>query len=402
MINRARIEDWIRQVQAQPVAAPLVIRQITDRLIELDEMNEQLRAENLTLSSGARVREFERRIAELEFQVNLFRRQGSIDPDTLPAEKYQLVLYNDRGQILRLECSQADFTNPAGLKLQGDVIGEARAFGMLVTRPSDQLLLVFSTGRTIDLPIENIPPSSRSALEWRGAYREEPRPLEELVAVQQVTQMGYYDLGAQISRFGYAKKITQAYLKTFLVNKNIGKGTRFDFDRLLTLILCNPDDLIVTASKLGNFLGVQAAGLPVALEELVKFRAGDYLIGAMRVTPEQSLLAMTHDGKAYHFPREWILPEKAGERKSRLLNLEKKGSYLVGAAAAGPGDRGMCLREDGSLAFFAVDETSQRGTQIGPSTDAPVLAFTAFSQPGHGAQSEDKTSPAGSLSEKEG
>ena len=98
MINQANIGAWIREVEERPESAPLIIREISDRLIELDKLNEQLRAENLTLSSGQKVYLYEEKIAELEHQLQVMARQlehGSVSELTTA----NLIIYNQQAQI---------------------------------------------------------------------------------------------------------------------------------------------------------------------------------------------------------------------------------------------------------------------------------------------------------------
>jgi hypothetical protein len=52
VINPSNVGEWMREVQERPESAPHIIREIAQRLIELDRLTEQLRAENLELSSG--------------------------------------------------------------------------------------------------------------------------------------------------------------------------------------------------------------------------------------------------------------------------------------------------------------------------------------------------------------
>jgi hypothetical protein len=163
MITRAKIDDWIRQVEATPVLAPLIIRQITDRLLDLDAMNESLRAENLELSSGNRVKEYERRISELEFQLDLLKRQLDRGGGKPQIEATSLLLFNDKGQVIRLAIDDASLEGDQPLsRIEGTPHIQSHTFGLVTAAAFDQLLLVFSAGRTTSLPVEQIPLSTGS------------------------------------------------------------------------------------------------------------------------------------------------------------------------------------------------------------------------------------------------
>jgi hypothetical protein len=386
MISRARIEDWIRQVQAAPAAAPIIIRQITDRLLELDAMNESLRAENLELTSGNRIREYEKKIAELEFQLDLLKRQVSEEPAVEaipPPETLDLLLYNDRGQLLRFQLEPAALADRVvAARIGSNFMPESYRVGLVPVDPRDRLLFLYSSGRTADLPVDEIPLSRPGELQWENAYTLNVRSMEELVAVLPITRLSWFSHGIQVSRFGYARKLAASYLQSFISSHNAGKGVKFDFDRVLALVLCNEEDLFVAISKNGTALSLGAASLPITLDEILRFKVGDFLVAAFSLAAEQSLVALTQAGVAYRQPAAWFQSSKPAERKTRSLGGDKTeaGLALAGAAAAGSDDWGILLREDGDLLTFKIEGISPRGTPIYPLTEARALALAVFSR----------------------
>ncbi len=384
MITRARIEDWIRQVQAAPAAAPIIIRQITDRLLELDTINEQLRAENQELTSGNRIREYERKITELEFQLDLLKRQvsGGEAPAAAPSpEVAEFLLYSDHGQLLRFQLAASALVDrAAAARIGGSLMPESYRVGLLPVDRRDRILFQFSSGRTADLPVEEIPVSQGDGLQWEEAYSLSLRSMEELVTALPITRLSWFSHVIQVSRFGYARKLANNYLQTFISSHNTGKGVKFEFDRVLALVLCNEEDLFVAVSKAGTALSLSAANLPVALEEILRFKVGDFLVAAGTLAAEQSLIAVTQAGVAYRQPAAWYQTSKPAERKTRLLGGEKvePGFALAGAAAAGEEDWGLLLREDGELFTFKVAGLSQRGTPLYPPSEARALALAVL------------------------
>ena len=49
----------------------MILKLIAGRLHDLNERNEELAAENIILRDGSRVKEYQERIAHLEFQLDL-------------------------------------------------------------------------------------------------------------------------------------------------------------------------------------------------------------------------------------------------------------------------------------------------------------------------------------------
>src|SRR5512138_1171463 len=120
-----KIEEWIQEVEARPGSALTILKLIAGRLRDLTERNEALLAENIALQDGTRVEEYKRRIAHLEFQLDLLKRRFGMDPEALEAltvepapASFSLLLYNARGRILRIE--PKDQTGPLG-RLSGEV-----------------------------------------------------------------------------------------------------------------------------------------------------------------------------------------------------------------------------------------------------------------------------------------
>ena len=69
-----KIEEWIKEIEERPTSAPLIINYIAGRLQDLSKRNEELLAEVIALQSGNRVEEYERKIAHLEYQLELLKR----------------------------------------------------------------------------------------------------------------------------------------------------------------------------------------------------------------------------------------------------------------------------------------------------------------------------------------
>jgi hypothetical protein len=377
MITRAKIDDWIRQVEATPVLAPIIIRQITDRLLDLDAANESLRAENLELSGGNRVKEYERRISELEFQLDLLKRQLGSGGGAPQLEPTSLLLFNEKGQLIRMAIDDSSLVEGQPFAhIQGTPHLLSRNFSMTTAAAFDQLLLVFSSGRTATMPVDQVSLSIGDGLDWKAAYPVDLRNLEELAWLLPITRLHAYDCCVQVSRFGAARKIAVQYFSTFVANNNIGKGVKFNFDRILNLILCNETQLLALVSRNGSTLSLNAGALPVALDEIMRFKVNDYVTSALVIDPEQTLVAVTQNGAAYAQNQAWLLPAKANEHRSRQLLPEKhaEDEVIAGAAALASQDWLIVYREDGSLAAYKPGGISNRKTILDAGQDASVLA----------------------------
>src|SRR5688572_31690725 len=74
-----KIDEWMKEAETRPESAVTIVRLVASRLRELTERNEELLAENIALQNGTRVEEFQKRIAHLEYQLDLLKRRFGAD-----------------------------------------------------------------------------------------------------------------------------------------------------------------------------------------------------------------------------------------------------------------------------------------------------------------------------------
>src|SRR5215510_296913 len=106
-----KIEEWMKEAEERPESAVTIVRLIARRLRELSERDEELLAENIALQNGTRVEEYQKRIAHLEYQLDLLKRRFGVDEGTLvelptrsaESSTLNLLVYNAHGRIFRLE-----------------------------------------------------------------------------------------------------------------------------------------------------------------------------------------------------------------------------------------------------------------------------------------------------------
>ncbi len=75
MTFAAKIDEWIKEAEVRPGSALMILKLVASRMRDLTERNEELLAENIALQDGSRVQEYQKRIAYLEFQLDLLKRR---------------------------------------------------------------------------------------------------------------------------------------------------------------------------------------------------------------------------------------------------------------------------------------------------------------------------------------
>ncbi len=172
MITPDKISEWLKEVEERPSSGSIIIQYIANRLSDLTARNEELLAENIELRSGRKVEEYESRISNLEYQLDLLKRQmgGQVPENAPPAGTSSLLIYTPQGQVLRLELDRSELVSGgvvAGFR-DGEISAEMHPH-LLATGSRQELLCVFDTGRTLAMPVSAIPPAGLQDLSWRQA-----------------------------------------------------------------------------------------------------------------------------------------------------------------------------------------------------------------------------------------
>jgi hypothetical protein len=381
MITPDQVEDWIREVQERPPSAAAILRAIAARLAELDSWNNELLADNIELRSGNRVEDYESRIAALEYQLELIKRQavGSL-PGAAPApETLSLLLFQPRGQVLRLPLGADALAHGLELaRLLEPLDASQPPPGLLAAGADEELLFVFDSGRTVTLRAGEIA-AAEPTLDWRQARRVDPRPGEELAAVLPINRLALYDACVQVSRRGCAKLMLKTSFQSFIARSSIGAGVKRRPDKTAALVFCARDGRLVLASREGFLLSLPAERLPYTVDEILQLGVSDYIVAAFSPAAQAHLLVLTNTGKAVHREIDWLEP--AGSFKSRgqpafSASRREDGVRVVGAAAVDETDWGVVLRANGALCAVLVAELLASGAVSGGEEGGELLAFT--------------------------
>ncbi len=390
MISPEKIEEWLREVEERPSSAPILLQFIANRLRDLSSRNEELLEENIALRLEKKVEEYENKISNLEYQIELLKRQLGGEPGALeaalaaagPAEAVSLLLYNSLGQVLRvpLEAAELEARRVAAAFPSG-ALGPAPV-RLLAADPREELLFVFDSGRTVAMPVGELPVVQGQALNWENSFVEEPRGDEELAALVPVARMSLYEFCLQLSRRGCVKKIKESFFETYMGSGYIGTGVKSKTDRTFDLVFSGADERLVLASREGFLTSQPVERLPFTIEEAFRLGPVDHVVSGFSSGGRSALLALTQGGKAIHREMDWL--ETPGSLKGRgqpVFSKERRaaGVRLVGAAAVDEGDWGAAADSGGRLLVFPVQELLASGALDLQGGEA--VAFSVFRCP---------------------
>lgn len=395
-----KIDEWMKEAETRPDSAVTIVRLIARRLRELTERNEQLLAENIALQNGTRVEEYEKRIAHLEYQLDLLKRRFGAD-ETLLAElpvnaveasTLSLLVYNQYGRLLHLELDPG--TQALG-RLADETLPNSEQPRLLVIPSNEEVLLLFTSGRVSTTPVARIPVvECGGTWTWeQAALPDEPRAGEFLACVAPLSRLPLSDFFLQVSRRGCVKKTMTSMGQSILGNHYLGKGALQKLDQPFDLTLCQKKSVFAFVTFEGHLLGLDVDSLPYSVEERMRMTASDYVIASFVPHPDESLIFVTQTGKVIQRDPDSLELSKSPLAKGQALippaRLEQ-GIRFIGAASVRGEDRIVALDAAGHLKVHSVEALTgagsiEAGEQTGVVLSIGVVPAENTQQPASGA-----------------
>jgi DNA gyrase/topoisomerase IV subunit A len=392
VITPDKIKEWLQEVEERPSSAALIIQYIGNRIKELAGRNEALLDENIELRTGRKVEEYESRIANLEYQVELLKRQlggtalevglaeaAGPAPQTVTAS---LLIYNPHGQVLHIPINRAGLAHGGeAARFSGEIAPGGLPPRLLAAGSQEELLFVFDSGRSVTLPVSAIPTVDCQTLDWSKAYFQEPRGSEELAVILPVARMSLYENAIQVSRRGFVKKIRESFLESCITKGFVGTGVKMPADKTFSLTFCGKTDRFVMLSQEGFLFCMEIEKLPVTIDEALRLSATDHIVATFVTGQKPSLLIVTQNGRVIHREAGWVEPSNAFKAKGQpVFSRERResGVRAVGAAVVDSEDWGAALRSDGRLTIYKMSDLFAAGALLPDQDAVTVLGFTVL------------------------
>jgi hypothetical protein len=367
-----KIEEWMKEAETRPASAVTIVRLVAKRLTELTERNEKLLEENLALQNGTRVEEFQKRIAHLEYQLDLLKRRfgtdeaalaelptNNVEPSTL-----SLLIYNTYGRIIRVELDP-DMT--ALGRIADDTLQSSEQPRLLVVPSNEEVLLLFTSGRVSTGAVLNIS-TVEFGTEWiwdQAALPDEPRAGEFLACVMPISHLPLSDFFMQVSRRGCVKKTMTSMAQSILGNHYLGKGALQKSDQPFDVTLCLKKDLFAFVTLEGKLIGLDVNELSYSAEDRIKLTASDYVIASFVPHAQESMLFVTQTGKVIHREHGSLELSKSSLAKGQALippSRLEQGVRFIGAASVRDQDRIAVLDSQGNLRVHLTESVTGIGS----------------------------------------
>lgn len=385
MINSKKIDEWLHEIEDRPSSANLIIQYIANRLRELTERNEELLADNIALRSGSKIEEYESRIANLEYQLEMLKRQIGSGVDLISpgvANSISTIAFLSDGKVLRYETSFHELNSGKALaRLPKGEFNEYFHPRLVITNQLEELLFVFDSGRTVNMAVADLPVTVSETGSWGTATLVEPRGGEELVAVLSIARMSLYDFCIQVSRRGYVKRMMRTSFESHVAKNFIGTGVKQKPDRTAGLGFCMKDEVFVLVSREGWLASKPVSEMSFTADETLKLSATDHIVCGFSVAKKNSLAVITQNGKVVIREVGWL--EKLVSSKSRgqpVFSQARRdaGIRVIGAAAVNEQDWGAALGDDGIVTAYRINDLSASGSLGEHSAEKQYMEFVLF------------------------
>jgi hypothetical protein len=367
-----KIDEWMREAETRPESAVTIVKLVSKRLRELTERNEELLTENIALQNGTRVEDYQKRIAHLEYQLDLLKRRFGADESLLvdlpgtamETAALSLLAYNTYGRVLRLEVD----SNTQGLgRIADETLPTSEQPRLLAVPSNEEVLLLFTSGRVSTCSVGNIPAvECGGTWTWNeAALPDEPRAGEFLAGIMPISRLPLSEFFLQVSRRGCVKKTMTSMAQSILGNHYLGKGTLQKSDQSFGVTLCLKKDLFVFVTIEGKLLGLDVDELSYSAEDRIKLTASDYVIASFLPHADESMLFLTQTGKVLHREYESLELSKSALAKGQPLispaRLEQ-GVRFIGAASVRDADRVAVLDSQGNLNMHVAESIVGAGS----------------------------------------
>ena len=367
-----KIDEWMKEAETRPESAVTIVKLVAKRLRELTERNEELLTENIALQNGTRVEEYQKRIAHLEYQLDLLKRRFGADESLLAelpttsmeTSTLSLLVYNIYGRIFRLEMDAQ--VQELG-RIADETLQNSEQPRLLAIPSNEEVLLLFTSGRVSTCAVNTISTvETGNAWTWdKAALPDEPRAGEFLACVMPISRLPLSDFFLQVSRRGCVKKTMTSMAQSILGNHYLGKGALQKSDQPFDATLCQKKDLLGFVTLEGKLLGLDVNELSYSAEERIKLTASDYVIASFVPHAEESMLFVTQTGKVIHREQGSLELSKSPLAKGQALippgRLEQ-GVRFIGAASVRDADRIAVLDSKGNLNVHTAESIAGSGS----------------------------------------
>lgn len=369
MIRKSDVQWWVLEAKKHPESAPAIIEELAKRLTELDTENERLRDDIVRLQRRAPAAASSAEVKALQSRVETL--QSLLDGEK--SAEVSVVFLSNRLQSARTPLSQAQ-----QMAHQGRPALDKRALlglrCLLLARPGDELLLLTSQGRGLQVPVSDIPLLADGG-DWPPVQDHSLTAGERLTAAVVVAEPPRFWTVA--TRRGYVQRFVRVAF-----DRGLAQG-----DRLVRSSLRNDEPVAAVNGDRGDVLLITRWGKGVRFSHraiegqgsvALNLEPDDEVVAALALPTETEILVVTASGYAARRDTARLAarsrPGGAGRALIQAHDVLAAFPYSTQA-------RLLYLTYSGKLVFVSVtdaplQERTGKGTHLRDMSRDPAVAVT--------------------------
>lgn len=378
MIRKGDVQWWVLEAKKHPESAPEIIKELAQRLVELDAETERLRDEIIRLqrsapaaADGAEVGALRQKVATLQTVVDTIS-EGQ-DPTQL-----SVLFFSHNLQSARAPLSQVRRL----MEKEQETLDRRAVFGlcrMVLARPQDELLLLTSQGRGLRMRPSDVPLLAEGG-EWPATETQTLGDGEQLALA--VDAAGPPRFWTVVTRRGYVRQLIHIYF-----DRKGGQGASlvespFHNDAPVALVDGDRGDLMVF-TRWGKWTRFPHRAIDSQGSVALELEPDDEVVAALSVVSDAEVLVATAAG--YAMRRDTARLE-ARTRPGTAGKTLIQAFDVLGAFPYEPDGGLLYLSYSGKLTFVAAKDVSRherygKGTQVCDLTRDPAVALALVPQP---------------------
>ncbi len=294
MINSDDPVEWAEQVKLNPESGPNIVRTLTSRLKGLDETNEKLRNEIISLEEKIDTNAHQNEVSELVRQIRgLVRIIKS--QESLQSREKGLLIWSDNGYfslILPKDLIKGGaiyLTNPRG----------SRKIKLLSIEIFESILVVTSSGKCNTFDVKDLPIALPNDFKWHVLPELNLSTGEDVSFISPIAKLPLCDSFITISRGGFARSLMRLSMDQLLQSGQFGKGVKDNKDSPgYGVLVSNKKSEIILFTNKGNYARFSVDNLTPSPIQALKLGFDEEIVSVLSCDiPDQKLLFIDSNAK---------------------------------------------------------------------------------------------------------
>ncbi len=369
MIRKSDVKWWLLEARRHPKAAPQIIQDLVDRLLDLDGQNEALRNQIIRL---------QQRPAPAEggsAQVQSLRRQVDVLKGMVKGKssaENAIVFVSEQFQTARTSTARVQ-----DVRRQGRSMFDRRTLiglcALLAARPHEQLLMISNFGRGFKRLIAEVAPLIDEE-RWPESTPPALEPGERLSLARMVGDPPRF--WTTVTQRGYVQRFVRVAF-----DRQIDRGAPVPVSPLhndppVAVVNGERGDVMLI-TRWGEAVRFPQRAIDVNGSTATRLHPDDRVVAAVALPQEMQVLILTTSGCAARYDTSRLAALAKPGAKSKRIFLARDVMALLPCP---PQSRLLCLSFSGRLSLAPTDEIPMparagKGTQLKNISD-PLLAVT--------------------------